>query len=222
VRRRTGAATHEPTAVRRAYRLAFLLAACWTGYLEGQCPDGTPPPCIAAALRRPSRPAVEPPADSVRARLLMILPFRNLSRSPAHEWLVEASTAMLASALHPAPQLVIAPDEVVFPALRRQRLAPGEILDAARVRRVAEETGGWTAIYGEILALPTRVLVSARATDVVTGQPRGFATTELGVGDDIRLAFDSLAAQLLSSLGLRSARPPNLGRPATLLPGARP
>jgi TolB-like protein len=211
--------SHTPAPL-RAGCVAFLLAVCATSQLESQCPDGTPPPC-AAAPRRPSRPTVEPPPESVRARQIMILPFRNLARAPAQGWLVEASTAMFAGALRVFPELVVAPDEQVFPALRRQGLAPGEIMDASRVRHVAEETGGWTAVYGEILALPTRMVLSARATDVVTGRQLGYATVELGLSEDIRLGFDSLATRLLGSLGAQSAALP-LARPAAMLPGARP
>jgi TolB-like protein len=209
-------------AARRASQLVFLLAVCATSQLESQCPDGTPPPCGSAAPRRPTRPAVGPPPDSLRARQLMVLPFRNLARSPAQEWLVEASTAMLAEALRVVPLLTIAPDERVYPALRRQGLAPGEIMDATRVRRVAEETGGWTAIYGEVLALPTRLLLSARATDVVTGRQVGYATVELGLSGDVRLGFDSLATRLLGSLGLRPGVPGELVLPAAMLPSVRP
>jgi len=61
----------------------------------GQCPDGTPPPCVARA----TPPAARPPAPGARSRTFLILPFRNLTRAPEHEWLVEGSPAMLADAL---------------------------------------------------------------------------------------------------------------------------
>jgi hypothetical protein len=167
---------------------------------------------------------VTPPPEADRARLIMVLPFRNLARTPSHDWLVEASTALLANALRGAPELVIAPDERVYPALRRQGLEPGQIMDAALVRRAAEETGGWTAVYGELLALPTHVLLSARATDVVTGRQVGYAVVELQPSEDIRLGFDSLAERLLGSLGLRPGPAPLVISPAAALtsPGARP
>lgn len=203
---------------------AFLVTTSLPHALRAQCPDGTPPPCAGAAPRRPARPPVTPPPEANRARLIMILPFRNLAHATSHDWLVEASTALLANALRNAPQLTIAPDERVYPALRRQGLEPGQIMDAALVRRAAEETGGWTAIYGEVLALPTRVLLSARATDVVTGSQVGYAVVELLPSDDIRLGFDSLAERLLGSLGLRPGQAPVIIGPAAALnsPGARP
>src|SRR5438046_7794799 len=63
---------------------------------RAQCPEGTPPPCGG---RPPTRiiPAVPAPAD--RARRFLILPFRNVTRQPDQDWLVEGSTTMLADAL---------------------------------------------------------------------------------------------------------------------------
>ena len=138
-----------------------LLAALVVRCAAAQCPDGTAPPCrrgtATAAATSP------PPAERDRARTFLVLPFRNLSRSAAYQWLVEASPTMLADALGQWTELTVVPDERLYPALRRHELKPGDVMDLAALRPVAAETGGWTAVTGEIIVTGERLQVSARA-----------------------------------------------------------
>lgn len=168
--------------------------------LYTQCPDGTPPPCgrSGAALR-------PPPPERERRRRFLVLPFRNLSRTSAHDWLVEASPTMLADALGQWTEVSVVPDDRLYPALRRQGLRPGEVADLARVRRVAAETGGWTAVTGEIVAQAGRLRVSTRAYDVVSQRLVARASGEVQLTADIRPAYDSIATVLLRTAGLDAA-----------------
>src|SRR5204862_8225622 len=124
-----------------------LLAALVVRCAAAQCPDGTAPPCrrgtATAAATSP------PPAERDRARTFLVLPFRNLSRIAAYQWLVEASPTMLADALGQWTELTVVPDERLDPALRRHELHPGDVMDLASLRRVGAETGGWAAGCGE-------------------------------------------------------------------------
>ena len=163
-----------------------------------QCPDGTPPPCGARA--RVAHAA--PPTPAERGRRFLILPFRNLTRAADQEWLVEGSTTMLADALGRWREITVVPDERLYPALRRNALASGTVMDPARVRHVAEETGGWTAVNGEVVATAGRLRVSAHAYDVVTGRETARASVALAEGEDIRAMFDRLGASLLRGAGL--------------------
>src|SRR5881398_206057 len=106
-----------------------LLAALVVRSAGAQCPDGTAPPCRRGA---PGAAATSPPpAERDRARTFLILPFRNLSRIPDYQWLVEASPTMLADALGQWTELTVVPDERLYPALRRHALQPGEVMDLA-------------------------------------------------------------------------------------------
>ncbi|MDO8665041.1 MAG: hypothetical protein Q7J79_00390 [Gemmatimonadales bacterium] len=168
--------------------------------LYAQCPDGTPPPCgRSGAAVRP------PPPESERRRRFLVLPFRNLSRTSAHDWLVEASPTMLADALGQWTEVSVVPDDRLYPALRRQGLRSGEVADLARVRRVAAETGGWTAVTGEIVAQAGRLRVSARAYDVVSQRLVARASGEVQLTADVRPAYDSIATALLRTAGLDAA-----------------
>lgn len=174
-----------------------------------QCPDGTPPPCVTGT--RPAR--ATPPAPAERGRRFLILPFRNLSRNPEHDWLVEGSTTMLAEALSRWQDLTVVSDERLYPALRRAGLTPGAVMDLVPVRRVAEETGGWTVVNGEILALGTRIRLSARAYDVVTNREVVRASEEVRSLEDVRGAYDRIGARLLASAGVDSV--PDIGAVTT-------
>src|SRR5438874_1547753 len=183
--------------------IVAFLSALVVRSAGAQCPDGTAPPCSRGA---PGAAATSPPpAERDRARTFLILPFRNLSRIAAYQWLVEASPTMLADALGQWTELTVVPDERLYPALRRHELHPGDVMDLASLRRVAAETGGWTAVTGEIIVTGERLQVSARAYDVVTRRQLARATFEGRARDDVRRAYDQIATALLRAAGLEQA-----------------
>jgi TolB-like protein/tetratricopeptide (TPR) repeat protein len=166
-----------------------------------QCPDGTPRPCD-------TRPAVRlvpsvPPAGE-RARRFVILPFRNVTRQADQDWLVEGSTTMLTESLGRWEGIRVVRDERLYPTLKQLNVTPGSVIGPAQMRRIAEETGGWTAVTGEILTTGGKVRVTSRALDVVTNRELVRATSEVAVGGDIRVAFDSVSLRLLRSVGIDS------------------
>jgi len=169
-----------------------------------QCPDGTPPPC-AGSRRAVARVTPPPPAE--RGRRFLVLPFRNLSRTPDLEWLVEGSPTLLSDALSRWQEIAVVPDDRLFPALRRNGVVAGSVVEPVRVRRIAEETGGWTAVTGEVLATAGRVRVSARAEDVVTGRVLVRASAEVGAAEDVRAAYERVGTELLRASGLSGESP---------------
>ena len=187
--------------LRDGFVAALALALAAPALRAQQCPDGTPPPCAARA--RPLA-RLAPPARAERGRRFLVLPFRNVTRGEEQEWLVEGSTAILAEALGRWQGVSVVPDERLYPALRRAGITPGTVADPPRVRRVAEETGGWTAVSGDIYAIAGKVRVSARAYDVVTGQEVVRAASEVSAAADVRVAYDSVGTRLLRSAGLDS------------------
>lgn len=189
----------------RALGIAFACAAIAVpSRLEAQCPDGTPPPCEVRARQAVAR-AAAPTSAAERGRRFLVLPFRNIARTAEHDWLVEGSPSLLADALGQWEDLYVVPPERLFPALRRHGLQPGAVMDETRVRRVAEETRGWTAVTGELLSTGTRLRISIRAYDVTSGRVVTRAAEDVGAGDDVRDAYLSLSRQLLRSAGLEAA-----------------
>jgi tetratricopeptide (TPR) repeat protein len=180
-----------------------LLFALLVRSAEAQCPDGTPPPCARGA----TQPAATspPPTERDRARTFLVLPFRNLSRIAEYQWLVEASPTMLADALGQWTEVTVVPDERLYPALRRHGLQPGSVMDLVSLRRVAAETGGWTAVTGEVIVVGDRLQVSARAYDLVTQRLVTRTTFEGRATDDVRDAYEHIATALLRAAGLEQA-----------------
>ena len=184
--------------------LRFLAVGCLLFFtaaaLSAQCPDGTPPPC--SARRVLTRAAVRVPSASDRARRFLVLPFRNVTRQSAQEWLVEGSTTMLSDALGRWQGITVVSDERLYPALKRAGIAPGSLIGTTSVRRISEETGGWTAVTGEVIASGGRVRITARAWDVPSNRELMRTASEVPSGSDVRLAYDSVGLSLLRSTGL--------------------
>ncbi|MBI3789641.1 MAG: hypothetical protein HY275_02045, partial [Gemmatimonadetes bacterium] len=111
---------------------------------------------------------------------------------------------MLAEAMGKWQGVPGVPDERLYPALKRAGIAPGSVIEAARVRKLAEETGGWTAVTGEVLATGGRLRVTARAIDVPTNKELVRASGEVPTTGDVRVAFDSVSLRLLRAAGLDS------------------
>ena len=97
------------------------------------------------------------------------------------------------------------PDERLYPALKRAGITPGTVADPDKVRRVADETGGWTAVSGEVLATGGRVRITARAWDVPTSKELVRASIETPAGGDVRAALDTLSLNLLRAAGVDAA-----------------
>jgi TolB-like protein len=179
--------------------LVLAGALCFgSAQLRAQCPDGSPPPCVRAARR-------DLPSAAERGRRFLILPFRNVTRAPDQDWMVEGATTMLGDALGRWREITVVSDEQLYPALRRHALVPGTIMDPARVRAAATETGGWTVVSGEVIATGGSLRVSARAVDVVTGREVARASHAVPTGTDVRVAFERVSSGLLRPAGLDSA-----------------
>jgi tetratricopeptide (TPR) repeat protein/TolB-like protein len=172
-----------------------LTVGAWR--LAAQCPDGS----VCAA----NRPAVHkaPPTAQVRARQFMLLPFRNVTRTPAADWLVTGAPLMLGEALGQFTDLTVVPDQRMTAAMRRLGLALDVAPDATQLASLAEATGAWTAVNGKIIASGSKLQISADALDIPTGRVIARATTTADTSIDIRQAFDRVTVQLLGAVGVR-------------------
>src|ERR1043166_2940356 len=184
--------------VRRRNARALFLVSLIASAARGQCPDGSRPPC---AIRQVAAKQAPPPA-SVRARRMMLLPFRNVMRTPANDWLVTGAPLMLGQALGQFTDLVVVSDARMTAAMRKQKLAVDATPDATQLSALAEETGGWTAIYGNVFATGAKVRITAEALDVPTSKVIARADAEADAASDVRTAFDRLTVQLLSAVGV--------------------
>jgi hypothetical protein len=84
-------------------------------------------------------------------------------------------------------------------------MAPGSVLDLAAVRSLAEETGGWTAVTGEVMTVGDRLQVSARAYDTVSERLMARVSFDVPMKGDVRDAYQQIATTLLRGAGLDQA-----------------
>ena len=178
----------------------LTLVAVGAQSLHAQCADGTPPPCEVRAEQVVAR-ATPPPSAAERGRSFLVLPFRNVRGIADDDWLTEAPV-MLGDALSRWQEVSVVSHEELYSALRRHRLTEGEVMDEAKVRRVAEETGGWTVVTGEVLRLGTRIRVGARARDVATNRIIARITEQAASDEEIPEVYEKIAAELLKTTGL--------------------
>ena len=189
-------------AVVRGTALAVLLFVARQAV--AQCPDGTPLPC--AAPRR-AAPAARPvPSPDARARRFLLLPFRNVTRVAAQDWLVTGAPLMLGESLGQFHDLTVVTEERLTAARRRLAIRADSQPDATQLRRLAEETDGWTTVSGNVYAIGPRLRITVQATDVPTARVITRAETQIAIDADVRQAFDSLTVLLLAPTGVRGAR----------------
>ena len=132
----------------------------------------------------------------------MFLPFRNATRRPEHEWLVTGAPLMLGQVLGQFRDLNVVSDEQLAAARRRVRVPADSVPDATQQRRLAEETGGWTAVTGSVLGTASGVRVSLTATDVPTSNVIVRASVDAPANADLRETFDALSVRLLEPSGV--------------------
>jgi len=135
----------------------------------------------------------------------MLVPFRNVTRLPANDWLITGAPLMLSEALGQFTDLSIVSDQRLTAAMRRFSIATDVTPDATQLRRLADETDGWTVITGNVVATGARLQITAQATDIVTSAVIAKGSTDVATDADPREAFDRLTAQLLQGVGVRGA-----------------
>ena len=189
------------SALRRLSFAALLLAS---RQAAAQCPDGTPPPCATPRRIVPIGRTV--PAPDARARRFLLLPFRNVTRIAAQDWLVTGAPLMLGESLGQFHDLTVVSEEKLTAARRRLAIRGDSMPDATQLRRLAEETDGWTAISGNVYAAGPRLRIEVQATDVQSARVITRAKAEVAIDADVRQAFDSLTVLLVAPTGVRGMR----------------
>src|SRR5205809_4503949 len=160
----------------------LIVSLCAPAAMRAQCPDGSPPPCSQRATRSVAR---TPPPQKERARKLILLPFRNVTRKAEQEWLVTGAPLMLAQVLGQFRELEIVPAERLQAAMRAIGIRSDSVPDASQLHRLADETGGWTAITGNIFATANGIRVNAQAIDIPTSRVTVRAETEAPNESDV-------------------------------------
>lgn len=138
-----------------------------------------------------------PPAG-VNPRLsLLVLPFDNLRENTSLDWLRDGSVSMLALNLSQWNDLQVVGSERLHDLLQRHEVAGNASLGLDMARRLARDAGVWTVIMGDFDQVGDSLHLTARVYDVATGRQLETAQVSAAPGEDVRPAFDDLAARLL-------------------------
>ncbi len=176
--------------------LGVLASGTWNLCLA-QCPDGTPPPCAAAARPRPAG------AVAIDPHRIAVLPFRV---SAADTLLGEGMAELLATEFtgEGGPRAVD-----MGTALRAWRRAGGGLrspLSQGVALRVARELGAGLLVQGSVVGLASRLTVAASVLAVPGGTERGRVLPVAGPSDSLEAILRRVTAALLVAAGGEAPR----------------
>lgn len=190
--------------------LATTLALGAARVADAQCPDGSPPPCRAAAPATVTAPKrVNPPLDE---RAWIVVPFDNLAKRPEVDWLRTASVNLLYLDMSRWRDIRVIDDERVADLVRETPEAKdAQTLSLGAGLAVAKRAGAGKLVMGDVLQLGSRTTVTAKVFDVKTGQRLRSVREETTVQDSVMPMFGRLARKVLNLAPPRGANVGALG-----------
>lgn len=135
----------------------------------------------------------------------VVVPFRNLTGAPEHEWLVDGSPSLVNDVLGQWREITVVAPERMYGALREAGARPGTPVDDDAMRKIARRTGATSVVTGEILKAGEHPTISARVYDVRTGRVVIDAKEQVNGGEDVRDAYARLSIRLLRAAGVADA-----------------
>ena len=154
--------------------LSFLLAVGAAWHLEGQCPDGSPPPCGRAV-----------PRTTVPPTSLAVLYFENASRDTADAYLAEGITEEIISRLSEVARLQV---KSRYQVRRYRTDTTGDAAEIGRQLAVARIVTGSVRRAGNRLRV-TAEMVRTATGDVVWSERYDRADTDvLSLQEDLASA----------------------------------
>ena len=143
-------------------------------------------------------------AERVPARSLAVVPFLNISRDAADDWIGDGIAETVAADLESLGGLVVVGRDVVASVLGAD--APGS-LDAAAAARLGRSVGAGWVVTGGYQRIGPRLRITARLVDARTGLVAETLTAD-GTLDEIFVLQDRIAAELAVGLAVGQARTP--------------
>ena len=175
--------------------LFFLLAVCATGTVNGQCPDGSPPPCGAAPAAR---------AVAVDPNRVAVLPFRVTTSDTL---LGEGFAELLATQFTGEGSPRAVDMATVLSAWRHAGGGLRSPLPRSRAIGLARALGAGLVTEGSIVGLGSRVTVTASLVAVPGGEARGRTDPVTGPADSLDVLLQRTTTSLLASMGGQNTSP---------------
>lgn len=172
---------------------ACLLAAPLAG-ASAQCPDGSPPPCRAAAPAGAPR-RTNPPLDD---RSWIVVPFDNIAKAQDVDWLRGASVNLLYLDMSRWRDIRVIDDERVADLMRETpEVGNAQTLSLNAGLAVARRAGAGRLVMGDVLKVGIRTAVTAKVYNVRTGQRIRSVSEQTVVQDSVMPLFGKLAQKIL-------------------------
>jgi TolB-like protein len=147
-----------------------------------------------STVQRPSTPAAPRDVASGKSRLV-VLPFENLTRDAADDWLAGGLSDSLTFGLHNLDSLILATRERITEVYRQQQVHEAAPLDPDVVRSLVQALGAQYYVHGTYQRVGDQIRVVARLVSAETGDVKAqesvtdrFANI-LKVEDDLATLF---------------------------------
>jgi len=163
---------------------ALSIAAAIGRPLAAQCPDGSPPPCRAAAAATPARVAMD-------ANVIAIFPFRVTGASADAASLREGAMDLMSLALDEQAGLRVVNSRTLMARARNF----SDATPVAEAAAVARSLGAGTMILGNAIVVGTQVRARAELHDLMRSA-RPVSVEARGTSADPAPIIDSLASAL--------------------------
>lgn len=144
----------------------------------------------------------EPARDPRRS--LLVVPFTNVGRSPALDWLREGSVSMLTFDMGQWRDLSVVGFERTLDLVRGADVQDGQAIGLEPALSMARDADAGTVVMGDFRERGDSLVVTARLYDVRTGDLEEQVEVSGLASDDPRTLFDELSRRLLGATGAPS------------------
>lgn len=146
---------------------------------------------------------------------LAVLPFENLTRQPADEWMGLSFAESLTGSLAQIPSVQVIERSQIKRLLQEQNFGQSALVDSSQAPSLGKLVGAKQMVVGNYQKVGERLRIQARVIQVETGQvlPNSVVQIEGGVQEILSLQ-DQLAQKLLSSFQLATPASVLATRPA--------
>ncbi len=137
------------------------------------------------------------------AMRMVILPFRNITREPADEWLSESFSENLTMTLVKQDNLRLIERQQIQSVLQEQSFTQSAFADPETAPELGRLLGANKILLGNFQKIGNTLIVNTRIVDVATGQiESGLATQVRGQADQVLALQSQLSQSLVRSLRL--------------------
>ena len=192
---------------RAAGAIAFQAVKPWGQTVPWQWLGGTAAVIVLAIVGYTFRatifgPSTPKTAPAVAAESLMILPFHNASGDPNLDWLGSSLEEMLTTDVGQSSSLRTVSPNRLYEVLSDLHVAPGSVLDAANVRRLAEFSNADRVVLGQYAKFGDQIRIDATLQDLKHPERSSTLKAEASNQNDLLAAIDRLSQSIRESLKL--------------------